>query len=385
MATIRLDDTPGAKRLSDSARAALGDPDSIVPTEFWRMLDDGRVQCEMCPRYCKLKEGARGLCFVRARLDDQIVLTTYGRSSGFCVDPVEKKPLNHFLPGSAILSLGTAGCSLACNFCQNHDISRSREMDILQDKASPEMVARAAADLGCRSVAFTYNDPTIFHEYAADIADACHERGIRTVAVTAGYLTDWSRPAFFAGIDAANVDLKGFTEEFYKSVTKAALGPVLDTLVYLKTETDVWVEVTTLLIPGLNDTDREIEEMTTWFVEHLGPDTPLHFSAFRPDYRMRDRPPTRHDRLIRAHGIAKRNGIRHVYLGNVLDGARQSTYCHGCGEEVIGRTGYTIGRWHLDDAGHCLSCGTKLSGIFDGPVGHWGARRRHVDLSAYAE
>jgi len=362
----------------------LGDAASVVPTEFWRMLDDGRVQCEMCPRYCKLKEGARGLCFVRARLNDQIVLTTYGRSSGFCIDPIEKKPLNHFLPGTAVLSLGTAGCNLACNFCQNHDTSKSREMDIMQARATPDMVARAAAELGCRSVAFTYNDPVIFHEYAADIARACHERDIKTVAVTAGYLTDWARPAFFAGIDAANVDLKAFTDDFYKSVTKSELGPVLDTLKYLKHETDVWFEITNLLIPGSNDSDAEIDQMTDWIAAELGPDVPLHFSAFHPDYRMLGTPPTPAATLSRARRIARDKGIRHVYVGNVLDVDQQSTYCHGCGRKLIERAGYRITGWALDEAGRCRNCGTALAGVFEADHGEWGARRLPVDLSRFA-
>lgn len=372
------------KPKSDAADHGLGDPSSIVATKFWRMLDDGRVQCELCPRYCKLKEGARGLCFVRARLNDQIVLTTYGRSSGFCIDPVEKKPLNHFMPGTAILSLGTAGCNLACNFCQNHDTTRSREMDSMQARASPDAVAQAALDTGCRSVAFTYNDPIIFHEYAADIAAACHERGIRTVAVTAGYLTDRARPEFFAGIDAANVDLKGFTDDFYRTVTKAELGPVLDTLAYLKHDTDIWFEITNLVIPGLNDSDRDLDAMTKWVVAELGPDVVMHFSAFHPDYRMLETPPTPSKTLQHAWRVAKENGIRHVYVGNVRDVDKQSTYCSHCGRRVITRSGYTISGWRLDDSGACLDCGTRLPGVFEGACGNWGARRMMVDLSRYA-
>ena len=360
------------------------DPNNIVPTEFWSMLDDGRVRCEMCPRYCKLKEGARGLCFVRARKDDRIVLTTYGRSSGFCIDPIEKKPLNHFLPGTAILSLGTAGCNLACNFCQNHDISKSREMDSMQAEASPEAIARAAEAYGCRSVAFTYNDPVIFHEYARDIAAACHDRGIRTVAVTAGYVTDRARPQFFERIDAANVDLKAFTEKFYRDVTKSELGVVLDTLRYLKHETKVWFEITNLLIPGENDSSAEIDAMTRWVVNELGPDVPMHFSAFRPDYRMLDKPATPHDTLARARHIAIENGVRYAFIGNLPDYGRQSSYCHVCGTRTIGREGYVISEWNLDAKGACLSCGTAMAGVFDGPPGTWGPRRLPVDLRRFS-
>jgi pyruvate-formate lyase-activating enzyme len=229
---------------------------SVVPTKYWHTLEDGRVQCDMCPRYCHMREGQRGMCFVRMCQDGKVVLTTYGRSSGFCVDPIEKKPLNHFHPGTPVLSFGTAGCNLACKFCQNWDISKSREIDTLADTASPEGLADAAAQLGCASVAFTYNDPVIFHEYAIDVAQACRERGIKTVAVTAGYVCDEPRQEFYRHMDAANVDLKAFTEDFYWQLTKGHIQPVLDTLVYLKHETDVWFEVTTLVIPRSTPTSR---------------------------------------------------------------------------------------------------------------------------------
>jgi pyruvate formate lyase activating enzyme len=350
-----------------------------VPTAYWHRLDDGRIQCDLCPRACKLREGQRGVCFVRAREDDGVVLTTYGRSSGFCVDPIEKKPLNHFLPGSSVFSFGTAGCNLACRFCQNWDISKSKEIDTLADEASPEAIARAAADLGCRSVAFTYNDPTIFMEYAIDVADACHDLGIRTVAVTAGYISPEPRAEFYRHLDAANVDLKGFTEDFYKHTCGAELGAVLDTLEYLA-DTDVWVELTTLLIPGMNDSDDELDAMTTWVVEHLGPDVPMHFTAFHPDYRMLDRAPTPPATLTRARRIAMDNGVRYAYTGNVRDLDGGSTRCPGCGEEVIRRDGYVLGEYRLDDRGICSTCNTVIPGVFDGPPEHWGARRRPVRL-----
>ncbi|EDP62964.1 Pyruvate-formate lyase-activating enzyme [alpha proteobacterium BAL199] len=367
--------------LTATAPLAMRGKGPIVPTKHWRMLDDGRVQCEMCPRYCRLKEGARGLCFVRARQDDAIVLTTYGRSGGFCIDPIEKKPLNHFLPGTPVLSFGTAGCNLACNFCQNHDVSKSREMDRMQAEAQPETIAQAALALGCRSVAFTYNDPVIFHEYSHDIAVACREFGVKTVAVTAGYLTDRARPDFFRGIDAANVDLKAFTERFYRDVTKSQLQPVLDTLVYLVKETDVWVEITNLLIPGENDSEAEIDAMTAWVVENLGPDVPMHFSAFHPDYRMLDKPRTPFGTLAMACRIARRNGVRYAYAGNVHDLGRQSTHCHVCGTRVIGRDWYELSDWRLTDQGCCCGCGTQLAGVFDGRPGTWGRQRWPVDIT----
>jgi pyruvate formate lyase activating enzyme len=357
---------------------------NTVPTEYWHVLDDGRIQCDTCPRFCKLHEGQRGMCFVRARENDQIVLTTYGRSSGFCIDPIEKKPLNHFLPGTPILSFGTAGCNLACQFCQNWDISKSREIDTLADAASPQVIASAASQLGCRSVAFTYNDPTIFLEYAIDVAQACHERGIKAVAVTAGYICDAPRRELYKYMDAANVDLKGFTERFYSKICVGHLEPVLETLVYLKKETNVWFEITTLLIPDENDSEKEIEEMTQWVMENLGPDVPLHFTAFHPDYRMLNKNPTPGSTLTRARKIAVKNGLRYVYTGNVHDEAGGSTYCYGCRAKVIGRDWYELTAWRLTPDGRCLSCGTQCSGVFDGPPGKWGARRYPVRLANFA-
>src|SRR6516164_2340975 len=263
-----------------------------VATRYWHRTGDGRVQCDVCPRACRLHEGQRGFCFVRMRQDDAVVLTSYGRSSGFCVDPIEKKPLNHFLPGSAVLSFGTAGCNLACGFCQNHDISKSREVARLSAHAAPETIARAAERLGCASVAYTYNDPVIFMEYALDAAAACRARGVKNVAVTAGFVCEEPRKRLFAGMDAANVDLKGFTERFYAKRCVGSLLPVLDTLKYLVHETKVWTEITTLLIPGENDSDAEIDALTQWAARELKPDVPLHFTAFHPDYHMLDTPPT---------------------------------------------------------------------------------------------
>jgi pyruvate formate lyase activating enzyme len=290
-------------------------------------LDDGRVQCDLCPRLCKLHDGQRGFCFVRVRHQDQIVLTTYGRSSGFCVDSIEKKPLNHFLPGTAVLSFGTAGCNLACKFCQNWEISKSRQVHTLADAASPETIARAAVALDCHSVAFTYNDPVIFFEYAVDVAQACHDQGIQTVAVTAGYICAEPRAAFYRHMDAANVDLKAFSERFYHRLTGSHLQPVLDTLVYLKHDSRVWFEITTLLIPGENDTDRELDAMTQWVVDHLGPDVPLHFTAFHPAWKMRGKAPTSASTLTRARHIAMQNGVCYAYTdrpvlgGDILDRA----------------------------------------------------------------
>jgi pyruvate formate lyase activating enzyme len=354
------------------------------PGRYWRRLEDGRIQCDLCPRLCKLHEGQRGLCFVRARENNQVVLTTYGRSSGFCIDPIEKKPLNHFLPGTPVLSFGTAGCNLTCKFCQNWDISKAREFDRLQDLASPEAIAEAAVASGCRSVAFTYNDPVIFLEYAVDVAQACRERGIKSVAVSAGYVCDEPRAEFFRHMDAANIDLKGFTDEFYKTLCSARLGPVLDTLEYLKHETEVWFEITTLLIPGENDSPAEIETLSRWVLEHLGPDVPLHFTAFHPDWKMRDTPATPSETLRMARRIGREVGLRYVFTGNTHDAEGQSTYCHACQAVLIGRDWYQLTAWNLTADGRCGGCGTPCPGVFEAALGTWGPRRRPVRLQTTA-
>jgi pyruvate formate lyase activating enzyme len=351
-----------------------------APGRYWHTLEDRRIQCDLCPRFCRLHEGQRGLCFVRARQGDAMVLTTYGRSSGFCIDPIEKKPLNHFLPGTPVLSFGTAGCNLTCKFCQNWDISKARAFDRLQDYASPEAIAQAAVASGCRSVAFTYNDPVIFLEYAVDVAQACRARGIRTVAVSAGYICEEPRAEFFRHMDAANIDLKGFTERFYKELCSAKLGPVLDTLIYLKEETNVWFEITTLLIPGENDSADEVEALSRWVLEKLGPDVPLHFTAFHPDWKILDKPATPAATLRRARAIAREVGLHYVFTGNVHDEDGQSTYCHGCGEKLIGRDWYDITAWSLTSGGCCAKCNTPCEGIFEPRAGFWGRRRVPVSL-----
>jgi pyruvate formate lyase activating enzyme len=355
------------------------------PGRYWHSLEDGRIQCDVCPRLCKLHEGQRGLCFVRARQGDQIILTTYGRSSGFCIDPIEKKPLNHFLPGTPVLSFGTAGCNLTCKFCQNWDISKAREFDRLQDRASPEAIAEAAVATGCRSVAFTYNDPVIFLEYAVDVAQACRERDIKSVAVSAGYICDEPRAEFFRHMDAANIDLKGFTENFYKNLCSARLGPVLDTLEYLKHQTEVWLEITTLLIPGENDSPAEVEALSRWVLEHLGPEVPLHFTAFHPDWKMLETPATPPATLKMARRIALEIGLQDVFTGNIHDAEGQSTYCHACKTVLIGRDWYGLTAWNLTSDGHCRECGASCPGVFEAAPGAWGRRRRALVLQASAE
>lgn len=350
----------------------------VVAGHWWHRLVDGRVQCDLCPRNCKLQVGQRGFCYVRQARVEGMVLASYGRASGFCVDPIEKKPLNHFFPGTSVLSFGTAGCNLGCRFCQNWNISKASQEDRLSDWAGPEAVARAAVKAGCRSLAFTYNDPVIFAEYAMDCAVAAREVGLKTVAVTAGYINPEARRDFYAHMDAANVDLKAFTEEFYRGVCFAHLGPVLDTLRWLRHETEVWFEVTTLLIPGRNDSVDEVARLCDWFLENLGPEVPLHFTAFHPDYKLRDVPATPPETLRRARDQARQAGLRHVYTGNVHDRRGQSTYCTECGDVLIERERYELGAWHLDEQSQCRSCGAILAGRFDpqpasrGVRGNWG-------------
>ena len=356
----------------------------LHPAQWWHELPDGRLQCDLCPRDCKLHDGQRGQCFVRQRSGDAMFLTTYGRSSGFCVDPIEKKPLNHFYPGSAVLSFGTAGCNLACKFCQNWDISKSRDMDRLMDRASPEAIAEAAAASGCRSVAFTYNDPVIFAEYAIDTARACHARGVKTVAVTAGYIHAEPRRAFFEVMDAANVDLKAFTDEFYFRLTGAHLQPVLDTLKYLVHETECWTEITTLLIPGKNDSDDELRRMSAWIAAELGPQVPLHFTAFHPDYKLDDLPATPGATLMRARRIAQEEGLQHVYTGNVHDTEGGTTFCPQCHAALIVRDWHRILRYEVTDDGRCPHCTAQVPGLFEAYAGSFGTRRIPVRLTRSA-
>ena len=350
------------------------------PARWWHALDDGRIQCDLCPRDCKLHEGQRGACFVRKMENAGMVLTTYGRSSGFCVDPIEKKPLNHFYPGTAILSFGTAGCNLTCKFCQNWDISKSRDMDRLMDAASPEKIAEVAQRLGCKSVAYTYNDPVIFAEYAMDTADACHARGIQSVAVTAGYMHFDALTEFYAKMDAANVDLKAFSEDFYVKQCGGHLQPVLDALIYLKRETQVWFEITTLLIPGLNDGDAELQALAEWVGRELGPDVPLHFTAYHPAWKLTDRAATPAATLSRARRIAREVGLHYVYTGNVHDADGGTTYCPGCQAPLVVRDWYEFRDYRLDAGGHCPHCGTAIAGRYQAFGTPFGARRMPVNM-----
>ena len=359
-------------------------PDGSKLGGWWHASpEQGRIICDLCPRACHLQPGDRGFCFVRENRDGQMVLNTYGRSTGFCIDPIEKKPLNHFLPGTAVLSFGTAGCNLGCKFCQNWSLSKSREVEQLSERADAVTIANAASQLNCRSVAFTYNDPVIWAEYAIDVAKACHEKGIKTVAVTAGYITPQAREPFFSVMDAANVDLKAFTEKFYQQFTLSHLQPVLDTLEWLKRETQVWFEITNLVIPDANDGSDEFRRICDWVFDHLGDDVPLHFTAFHPDFRLRDRPATPHETLLNAYHIARAAGLQFVYVGNVNDVRHQSTYCPQCKRLVVERDWYALGAYDLDGS-CCRNCGTSIAGYFEKLPGNWGRRRLPVQISQFA-
>jgi pyruvate formate lyase activating enzyme len=352
----------------------------LVRGEFWHTLEDGRVQCDLCPRHCRMHEGQKGFCYVREVRDGAVSLASYGRASGFCLDPIEKKPLNHFYPGSSVLSFGTAGCNLGCKFCQNWDISKARADDRLTETASPESVAKAARAAGAKSIAFTYNDPVIFAEYAIDCAEAAHEQGIEPVVVSAGYIGEKAREAFFRPMRAANIDLKAFSERFYEKLCFARLAPVLDTLRFLKQETQVWLEVTTLLIPGQNDSEAEVAQLCEWFAAELGSETPLHFTAFHPDFKLLDAPRTPSATLQRARKQALDVGLKHVYTGNIHDPVGQSTYCARCGVRVIERDGYSIGKFELDESSACRHCGQPLAGRFEAKAGRFGPRRIRLPL-----
>ncbi len=283
---------------------------------YWHLQENGLIECDLCPRHCRIAEGKRGACFVRKRIGDELIAESYGLACGLAVDPIEKKPLNHFLPGSSVLSFGTVGCNLTCGFCQNFHLSRAKS--ISGTPATPEQIADQAISHTCASVGFTYNEPIVFFEYAIDTAKAVHERGLQTVAVTNGWIEPEPRKEFFSHIDAANVDLKAFTERFYKELCGATLQPVLDTLTYIQNETDVHLEVTTLIIPGWNDSPVEIDAMTKWAVKNLGPDVPWHFSAYRPTQQWNEAPPTPVETLLQAKEIAETNGLQHVHLGNIF-------------------------------------------------------------------
>ncbi|MHA1539873.1 MAG: AmmeMemoRadiSam system radical SAM enzyme [Alphaproteobacteria bacterium] len=367
-------------------KTSTQDNPTLVTSKYWEDIGDGVVRCTICPRLCQFKkEGQRGFCFVRKRHKGKVALSAYGKSGGFCIDPIEKKPLNHFLPGTSVLSFGTVGCNLGCKFCQNWTASKSRKDEQLSADSTPEGIVAAAKHYGCRSVAFTYNDPVTSMEYAIAVSKACHAADIKTVAVTAGYMMPAPRAEFYQHIDAANIDLKAFTEEFYWKKTKSHLKTILETLQYVKHETNTWLEITNLVIPGQNDSPSEIDAMTRWIYKNLGDDVPIHFSAFHPDYKMMDIPRTPHATLAQARHIALNNGLKHVFIGNLRDPARQSTYCATCGDMLIRRKGYILENWHLNADGKCTTCGTNCAGVFEKKHGNWGSRRKAVDINQFTK
>lgn len=345
-----------------------------------RVLENGRIECTLCPRTCQLLESQRGFCFARQRNGDRIELTSYGVASGFCIDPIEKKPLNHFYPGTSVLSFGTAGCNLGCRFCQNWDISKARDVARTSSVGAPDKIAEAAQGWGCAAVAFTYNDPVIFAEYAMDTALACRTRDIRTVAVTAGYISPGAREPFFDLMDAANIDLKAFTNEFYRRMCAAEIAPVLETIKYVRHHTQTWLELTTLLIPGHNDSEHELTQMLDWILGELGPDVPLHFTAFHPDYRLTEVTSTPVETCLRARELALYKGVHHVYTGNIADPSGQATYCPNCRQLVIGRDGYRITRYALDGV-RCHHCQAPVGGRYsDTGPGQFGPRRLAITI-----
>lgn len=330
---------------------------------WFHRLGNGRLECEVCPRRCRLKDGQRGFCFARQRQGEQIVDTTSCTSLGFQIDPVEKKPLNHFYPGTSALSFGTAGCNLGCTFCQNWHMSRAKEVEASSAPVQPQAIAQAAKRYGCQSVAFTYNDPIIWAEYAIEVAKSCRACGVKTVAVSNGYMSPGPRRLFYEYMDAANIDLKAFTEGFYRRYCLASLKPVLDTLVYIRAHTKTWLELTTLIIPGLNDSPQEMTAQCRWIANELGCDVPLHLTAFHPTFRLTDREPTPLSTLLRLREVALEQGLKFVYTGNVMSPATQSTYCPKCGELLLER------QWHRVEvkalrAGRCRRCGEVVPGVW---------------------
>lgn len=336
---------------------------NLKEARWWKVTERGKILCTLCPRYCEIGEGQPGFCYIRQNINGKLYSLGYGKPTGFGIDPIEKKPLNHFLPGTTVLSFGTAGCNLGCKFCQNWSISKAKLDEVNSLNATPQEVVSLAKKYSTPSIAFTYNDPTIFGEYVIDISKIARSENIKTVMVTAGYIDKEARKDIYKFIDAANVDLKGFTERFYYKNTFSHLNDVLDTLLWLKHETNVWIELTTLLIPGENDSDEEIKNESEWIVKNLGEEVPLHFTAFHPDFKMRDKIPTPHSTLLKAKKIAEESGIKYCYVGNINDIKNQSTYCTNCGSLLIERNWYSVKKVNLIK-NYCGKCKQVLPGIF---------------------
>lgn len=337
--------------------------DQIKIADWWEPAEKGKILCTLCPRYCKIGEGQAGFCYIRQNHNGKLITTGYGHPTGFAIDPVEKKPLNHFYPGSSILSFGTAGCNLGCKFCQNWSISKAKLDELNSLTVSPEQVVEIAVHNGTPSIAYTYNDPTIFGEYVIDISKIAREQGIKSVMVTAGYIDKNARKDVYKYIDAANVDLKGFTERFYDKITYSHIADVLDTLRWLKHETNIWLEITTLLIPGENDSEEEIKNECAWILENLGDSVPLHFTAFHPDFRMTDKSGTPPSTLVNARSIAIQAGIKFCYIGNIHNAEGQTTFCPSCKEKIIRRDWHSVLTNKLE-GNKCPRCHTEIPGMF---------------------
>ncbi len=327
------------------------------------LLNNKKIQCTICPRNCILKNGQEGFCYVRKNIDGEIVLTTYGYNTGLAIDPVEKKPLYQFYPDTSVLSFGTLGCNMGCQFCQNWETTKNKGDISCLNKTSPEEIIQIAKYYNCKSVAFTYNDPIIFFEYAIDTAKLCRQNGIKTVAVTSGYINPEPAKEFFSYMDAANIDLKAFSDKFYQKNCLAHLQPVLDTIKYVKNETDCWLELTTLLIRGENDSDEMLKAECEWVLKNLGCHVPVHFSAFSPNYKFINHSATDFATLVRARNIAINSGLKYVYTGNIKNVQTSSTYCQNCHRAIIVRDGYNLLEYNLKDD-KCIFCGTKCDGRF---------------------
>ena len=342
--------------------AILQETEQLHEASWWEAEPGGRVHCYLCPRHCHIHAGQAGFCFIRVNRGGKLYSLGYGSPAALQIDPIEKKPLSHFLPGSLVFSMGTAGCNMGCFFCQNWDISKSRQDQVRSQRVAPEDVPLLALEHGCESIAFTYNEPTIWGEYVIDICKAAKYHGLKTVMVSNGYITREAFHDIYDHIDAANIDLKAFTENFYGKITLTHLQPVLDTLQWLKNETSVWFELTNLLIPTLNDGAEEIGKLSEWVMQHLGPDVPLHFTAFHPDFKLQDKPATPPETLHRARKIALDAGLHYVYEGNIFsEGAH--TGCPSCGELLIRRSWHNVLENNLEN-GACPSCGLAIPGVW---------------------
>jgi pyruvate formate lyase activating enzyme len=353
--------------MQDLKLKAFQKTDALHEARWWETDPDGRAHCYLCPRHCHIASGQSGFCFIRVNQSGKLYSLGYGAPAALQVDPIEKKPLNHFLPGTRVFSMGTAGCNMGCFFCQNWDISKSKHDQVHSTAVPPEDVPLLARKYGCPSIAFTYNEPTIWGEYVVDICRAAKEQGVNTVMVSNGYITREAFHDIYDHVDAANIDLKAFTENFYGRITLTHLQPVLETLEWLKNETNVWFEITNLMIPTLNDDPAETRKLAEWILEHLGPDVPLHFTAFHPDFKLRDKPATPPETLHRARAIAREVGLHYVYEGNIFSGGA-NTECPKCGTLLIRRSWHDVQENRLR-AGHCPKCSHEIPGRWTNPRG----------------